>query len=644
MHIGFIFAKRMAAVAMLGVASYTMPALAFQDSPELEALVKAGTLPPVEQRLPEQPLVVPGFDSTGTYGGTFRTDILGGTDRGRGWLERAIGYERLVRWSPKADAVLPDIAQSIDISPDSTTYTFHLRKGMKWSDGSPLTADDFEFWYNEVALNKELAPSGPTQALLQAGKPAVFKKIDEYTISYSFPKPYGLFLQSLASGLTGMLTAVPATYAKQFHKDFNPKVDDMVKAAGLKSWVDLFYQKVGAGDWNNSYAVWSNPQLPTLNAWVVTTPYDGSSNEIVAKRNPYYFKVDSKDNQLPYMDAARVAIVSDAEVVKLMIVNGQLDWVYEPQVLGVADKPVLFDNQDKGKYHFVGLAPDVSAAQVIHLNLTDKDPVKNAIFNQKDFRIALSEGINRQEIIDLLYAGLGEPWSLAPRPESPYYDPEMAKLYTQFDPAHANALLDGLGYTKRDGDGYRLGPDGKRISVNIDVRTTNPLQSDGLQVIVPRWKAIGIELKINSIDTALYQQRQLSNTFDAASNNGAGGLMETMNPRMYVPINQNAIYGIPWAFWHLHDPRGIEPPQVVKDQLALYDEFVGTADPANQKKLFTKILQIAKDQFRVIGINLLVGTYAIASNRMGNIPDSMIDSAVFPTPAPLDTSTWYIKQ
>ncbi|CAN5138572.1 ABC transporter substrate-binding protein [soil metagenome] len=620
------------------------PALAFQEAPQLADQVKAGKLPAVDQRLPEKPLVVKSA-SIGKFGGTLSMHILGGTDRGNGWLQREIGYERLVRWAADGSGWIPNIAESIDVSPDGTKFTFHLRKGMKWSDGKPLTSDDYEFWWNEVALNKEISPSGPVGALVQNREPATFTKIDPQTFSYAFKKPYGLFLQQLAAGFTGMEISAPAHYAKQFHKKFNPDgVDALVKAAGAKSWVELFYTNVGSGDLINNNATWTNPELPVLNPWVVQTPYNGSSSEVLAVRNPYFFKVDPDGNQLPYTDSVRIPIYNNAEVFKLAALKGQIDFVYEPQSLGVSDKPVFFDNQKTGKFHFVGQSPDISAAQVLHLNLEVTDPVKKQIFNQKDFRIALSLAINRKEIIDILYAGIGEPWNLAPRKESPYFDMDMAKRWTEYDPKKANALLDGLGYTKRDADGFRLGPDGKRISVFMDVRTTTPLQSDGLELMIPKWKDIGIELKINSIDSALYQQRQLNNTFEAASNTGAGGLMEILNPRLYVPINTNAIYGIPWSYWYTKDPKGIEPPAIVKKQFELYDEFLATADPKKQHELFAEILRIAKEEFRVIGINLLEGTYALATDRMGNIPDKMIDSAVYPTPAPLNTFTWYIKQ
>lgn len=621
------------------------PAFAFQEAPQLAEMVSAGTLPPVDERLPKNPLVVDGPDGIGQYGGEMSMHILGGTDRGYGWLEREIGYERLMRWAPEGGRAIPNLAERVEVSDDATKYTFHLREGVRWSDGELLTADDFEFMWNEIALNPDLSPSGPPPAFVQDGVPATFEKIDELTFSYEFPKPFGLFLVQTAAGFTGMQMSVPSHYAPQFHAKFNPDAQKAAEAAGLGSWTERFYQMVGGSfATNGNIGRWFNTELPVLHAWVVTTPYDGSSAEVRARRNPYYFKVDSAGNQLPYTDGVRIPVIADAEVLKLQTLNGQIDFVYEPQVFGVADKPVLFDNQATGKYHFVDLSPDVGAAQVIHLNLEVTDPVKHEMYNQKDFRVALSVAIDRQEIIDILYAGIGEPWSMAVRRESPLFDEDMAKRHTEFDPGQANALLDGLGYTERDSEGYRLGPDGKRISILVDVRTSNPLQADGLELILPRWKDIGVELRINSIDSALYKERQWANTFEAASNNGAGGLNETLNSRMYVPINDNALYGIPWAYWYLKDPRGIEPPQVVKDQFALYDQFLATSDEAKQTELFKEILRIAKEEFRVIGINLLVGTYAIATDRMGNIPASMIDSAVYPTPAPLNTATWYIKQ
>jgi peptide/nickel transport system substrate-binding protein len=631
-------------IAAIGLAASLMlsgAALAFNQAPALEKAVTDGSLPPVDERLPADPMVLKGTDGIGSYGGEMRTDILGGTDRGYGWVDRMIGYEKLVRWAPEGGRVIPNIAESWDINDDSTEFTFHLRQGMRWSDGEPVTADDIVFWYKDMASNEELFPGGPGGQLKIGGKNADVEKIDDYTVKFSFAAPYGLFIQQLANA-NYEPTIAPKHYAQQFHPAYNDKIDDLVKQSGYTSWVELFEQKVG-GPTGSNFAAWVNPELPTLNAWQVETPYDGSSSQVVAVRNPYYWKVDSEENQLPYLDRVVFPIIGDTEVLKLMVMNGQIDFTYRPQNLTVADRPLFSDNMAKGNYRFIDLSPDVSATQAIHLNLTTLDPQRHELFNQKDFRIALSEAIDRQEMIDIVYLSQGEPYQVAPRPESQFFDDEFAHQYTEFDPDQANKLLDDLGLTNRNGDGIRTFPDGSPISILVDVRTENTPQIDGLELITRYWKAIGVELRINTIDSALYRERQVSNLYEATSNVGAGGLNEMLNPRLYVPINDNALYGVPWAHWYLHDPRGIEPPEDTKNQLALYDQFLSTADEAKQLDLFRQILSIAKDKFRSIGISLISGTYAIVSNKLGNVPTQMIDSAIYPTPAPVNPQTWYVK-
>lgn len=618
-------------------------AWAFNEAPNLHDKVGSGGLPAVDQRVPAEPLVLTPISEVGKYGGALRTDLLGGTDRGYGWLDRMIGYEPLVRFAPEGGKVVPNIAESVTANADSTEFTFKLRKGMKWSDGQPVTADDVVFWFNDMAMNPELYPGGPGANVMNGGKPATVTKVDDETVKFAFTKPYGLFLQQMASG-NSQPTIAPMHYAKQFMPKYNKDgLPALMKAAGVSSWVDLFTQKVG-GPVGSDYAEWVNPELPTLNAWTVSQPYDGSSQQVVANRNPYYWKVDTAGNQLPYLDQVILPIIGDPEVLKLMVMNGQIDFDYHPQNFGITDKPTLFDSQKKGGYHFIDLSADVSAAHAIHLNLTVPDDVKRKLFDDKNFRIALSIAINRPELIDVIYVGQGEPYQVAPRPESQFYDETFAKQYTDYDPDKANQMLDALGLTKRDGNGIRLMSNGQPLSIKVDVRTDTTQQIDSLQLIQGYWKAVGVDLQINTIDSALYQQRQFANQDEAMSNVGAGGLNELLNPRLYVPINTNALYAVPWSYWYNHDKRGIEPDDATKQQLKLYDEALATADEKQQADLFKQVIGIARDQFRSFGISLLTGTYAIAADRLGNVPNKMIDSAIYPTPAPLNVSTWYIKQ
>lgn len=625
----------------IALAAFATASLAFNQAPALDAQVAAGELPAVDERVPTEPLVIEPLDSVGVYGGTLRTDILGGTDRGYGWINRVIGYEPLVRWAPEGGRVVPNIASSWEANADSTEFTFTLRAGMHWSDGAPVTAHDVTFFVNDMANNAELFPGGPGGHLQVNGQAARVEALDDLTVRFTFAEPYGLFIQQLANA-NNQATIAPRHYGEQFHPAYADDTEAKVAAAGLTSWVELFQQKVG-GSTGNNFAAWVNPELPSLNAWTVTQPYDGSSSQVVARRNPYYWKVDTAENQLPYLDEVVFPIIGDTEVLKLMVMNGQIDFTYRPQNLTLADKAVFFDSMEAGKYHFIDLSPDVSATQALHLNLTTTDPNRSALFNQKDFRIALSHAIDRQEIIDIIYVGQGEPYQVAPRPESQFYDEAFAHQYTEFDPDLANKMLDDLGLTQKNAAGIRLFADGTPITIQVDVRTDTTPQIDGLELIQRYWANVGIELRINVIDSALYRERQVGNLYEAISNVGAGGLNEMLNPRLYVPINDNALYAVPWSFWYNKDARGLEPDAATKDQLALYDQFLATADADEQVRLFEEILDIARDEFRSFGISLITGTYAIAGDKMGNIPTTMIDSAIYPTPAPTNPSTWYVK-
>ncbi len=617
-------------------------AFAFNQAPSLDAAVSGGSLPAVDERLPANPVVIEPLNEIGTYGGSMRTDLLGGTDRGYGWLNRILGYEPLVRFAPEGGVVVPNIAESWEANADSTEFTFKLREGMKWSDGAPVTAADVLFWFEDMATNEELFPGGPGGHMQVAGKRAVVEQVDDHTVKFTFEVPYGLFLQQLANA-NNLPTIAPRHYGEQFHPKYNPDVATLVSQAGLTSWVELFNQKVG-GPTGSNFAAWLNPELPVLNAWTVTQPYDGSSTQVIARRNPYYWKVDTEENQLPYIDEVVFPIVGEAEVLKLMVMNGQVDFVYRPQNFGIADKPILFENQSVGDYRFIDLSADVSSAHAVHLNLTVLDPVKNELFNNKDFRIALSHAIDRPELIEIIYVGQGEPYQVAPRPESQFYDEVFAHQYTEFDPDLANQMLDALGLTQRDGNGIRLMSDGNPLSIRVDVRTDTTQQADSLELIQGYWRNVGVDLQINVVDSALYRERQVANLHEAMSNVGAGGLNELLNPRLYVPINDNALYGVPWSYWYNGDDRGIEPPEATKRQLEIYDEALATADAEAQTALFRQVIDIARDEFRSFGISLLTGTYAIATNRMGNVPTQMIDSAIYPTPAPLNLPQWYIKQ
>ncbi|MBX6772317.1 MAG: hypothetical protein IRY83_11370, partial [Chloroflexi bacterium] len=268
----------------------------FNEAPMLAELVKAGKLPPVEQRLPEDPLVYKPVDQIGKYGGTWHRAFTGPADSQN--MER-IMHDHFIFWDPQVTKVVPNIAKGWDIEDGGKTFTFHLRKGMKWSDGHPFTADDIMFWYEDMYLNDELNPTKASWMSI-GGKQGKVVKIDDYTVQFQFAEPYYLFLQLVASlGVAGHLTNgknamglwAPKHYMQQFHPKYTSMdaVTKMAKDAKFNSWVDLFKFK------NNCE---QNVECPTTAPWKTVQPIN--TPQWVLERNPYYFAVDTEGNQLPY--------------------------------------------------------------------------------------------------------------------------------------------------------------------------------------------------------------------------------------------------------------------------------------------------------------------------------------------------------
>jgi peptide/nickel transport system substrate-binding protein len=286
---------------------------------------------------------------------------------------------------------------------------------------------------------------------------------------------------------------------------------------------------------------------------------------------------------------------------------------------------------------------------IIALNLNHKDPTKRAIYQNKDFRIGLSHAINRQEIIDVVYLAQGEPWQAAPRREMPFFNEQLAKQYTEYDVARANEHLDKAGFAERDGDGFRLGPTGEKLTVIVDVVTQQQERIDALELITGYWREVGVELVINAQDRSLMYTRKNANDHDAMVWGGDGGLDAILEPRWYFPFFDESNYAQAWQTWY-NNPSGAgaltqpeEPPEPVKRQMDLYDQIKGTIDEARQQALMAEILAIAADQFYVIGTALPGNGYLVAKNNFGNVPESMPDAWLYPNPAPTDPSQYFLR-
>jgi peptide/nickel transport system substrate-binding protein len=609
----------------------------YTEAPQLAQLVREGKLPPVEGRLPQAPLVVQPVEQAGKYGGTWRMGLVGGADTAL--LIRTIGYDYLVRWDPEWEQVLPNVAESFTASPDAKEYTFKLREGLKWSDGQPYTADDIVFYVEDITKNKDLTSN-------RGDNPPEVRKIDEYTVTIAFAKANGLFLQNQATPAGDAWTRYPAHYLKQFHAKYNTtNLDQLVKEAGAKDWVELFRLK-GAGISGTSYdARWQNPDLPTLLAWKITSPYGGNVTRVVAERNPYYFKVDPAGNQLPYIDRVIYEVTQDAQVLVLKAANGEID-MQSRNLASNQNKAVFTDNQGRGGYRFYETIPANMNTLVIGLNQTHKDPVKRQVFQNRDFRIGLSHAVNRQEIIDVVYVGQGEPWQAAPRKESGFFNERLAKQYTEYDPKQATEYLDRA-FPQKDGNGIRLGPDGKPIAFQVEAATAQADQIDALNLIQGYWRKVGVDMQVKAEDRSLFITRKNANEADALAWGGDGGLRDALlAPLYYLPFDTDSLFAAAWATWFRPRADAKTAPEeptsaAAKQQMDLYRQLEATGDPAKQTELLRQILAIAAEQFWVMGISLPANGYGIAKNTLKNVPKSMPSAWLYPDPGPTNTMQYF---
>jgi peptide/nickel transport system substrate-binding protein len=370
---------------------------------------------------------------------------------------------------------------------------------------------------------------------------------------------------------------------------------------------------------------------------------------VVLERNPYFWKVDTEGNQLPYMDRYIVELANDVEVLVLKALNGELDY-QERFISAPANKAVFFDNREQGQYDFFALPPTTVNEMVIGFNLNHADPIKHEIYNNKDFRIGLSHAIDRQLLIDVVHLGQGAPHQGAPRPESRFYHEQLATQYTEFNVDLANEYLDKTGWTERDGDGFRLGPDGNRISFVLEIDQARVTYVDALELIKPMWEVVGVEMIMRTMDRTLWEERVRDlNAFDydgsAHRFGGGSGDAVILDPRYWLPINGgNSFYAKAWSNWYA-DPEGAtaeEPPEPIKRAMEAYREILVTADDDRQVELMTEILDIAADQFYVIGTVLEPDAFGIRTNRMRNVPDSVVNSWIYPTPGPFNPEQFWV--
>ncbi|GIV78123.1 ABC transporter substrate-binding protein [Litorilinea aerophila] len=584
----------------------TAPVDSGNEAPMLAEKVAAGELPPLEERLPETPLVVEPLEQPGKYGGIWDMAVTGQAD-----ANGASGYsiEPWVLYDETCTEWRPNLAESVEVSDDGTEFTFTIRKGHKWSDGEPFTTEDIMFWYEDIAMNPELSPAPPT-IIMAGGEPAVFERIDDHTFKVKFAQPNGLFLLNLAYVWGGDIGKAPAHYLKQFHPNYaDPdELQAKVDEAGLESWVQLIQDKMGIA---------INPDLPVLRAWKLTA----AGPPWIFERNPYFYKIDPQGRQLPYIDQIRLQAVEDRQMVTLKAIAGELD--YQSRNISLSDLPLFMQNREQGDYRVIKAMAEHPMGVTIfpNQNYVGDDEFIYSLITDIRFRKALNLAINREELNELVYLGENAPIEVAfPNLQD---EPELFEVY-RYDPEAANQLLDEIGLEK-DSNGMRLRPDGEPIVLNVDVFSGQTFV-DAVELIASYWEDIGIQVSPQEISYDLWWPRIFSfeYPFTAYVKDSIGGLARFTYLRSYAPVSNSTYWAPAWGTWYSSGgTEGVEPPAdspARKAQL-LFDEAKVTVDSARQMEILEEIERLDLENVWEI---LTVGpgpNIKIVKNNFRNVPE-----------------------
>ncbi len=625
----------------------------FKEAPMLADLVRAGKLPPVEQRLPQpsELMVVKPLKEIGKYGGRWRRGFTGPADNENG--NRIVSTDKLLMWDYTGNKIAPSLISDWKISADGRVTTIGLRKGMKWSDGEPFTADDFIFWYTDIYSDKDIVPT-PIPELTINGKPGVMRKVSDTTVAFEFPDPYYLFLDILAGDTligggqaTGAARAsfmggyAPAHYLKHFLPKYSSldEVDKKAKAAGFDSWKSYFRFRTN----------WTlNTELPVVGPWKTVSPINTSTWTL--ERNPYYWAVDTAGNQLPYIDRIVMGLAENLEVLNLRAIGGEYD--LQERHISLSKLPVFLDNRQKGNYsvHLDTSQSGCDAALLVN-TAYEADPEIAKWLTNRDFRRAISLGIDRDQLNEALWLGIGTPGSCAPAEEvSINPGKEYRKKWAVLDLKQANALLDKIGLTKKDGQGYRLRTDGKG-RVRIELMSVGgqfiPYTQMG-EMIKQQWQKIGIDADVKETERSLAFIKTANAEHHIMFWTVGGSENLYLFPRHVLPVDPAECHlGMPFARWYASNgTQGKKPtnPEMLR-AMELYRSAAGKKE-AERTKIAQDIWKILVEECWVIGtvgISPAFMGVRIVKNNMGNIPDRQTNAQHARTPNTSHPATFFFK-
>lgn len=619
--------------------------LTFSENPDIASMNTElngadADLPPVAERVSSEPLVIQPYIEIGKYGGRLRGISKSPESGTSDFLSTR--HVNLFAFSDDLLTIVPVVAKGWEFNADFTELTVFLREGHKWSDGEPFTAEDIEFWFNDIHLNTEYFES-PSSVWVYGGEPMLVEAVDATTVKFSFAAPAPNFVTFLAT--TYRQPFQPKHFLSQFHPDYNPEANANAQANGFDDWVGQF--KLYYHDWKDTYHPFDGPEgtqfvVPMLESHILVEETPEFRRYIT---NPYFFMVDTAGNQLPYYNEAYEIYSENMEVQILKLINGEID--YRNQTLELANFTELKANEANGYRIF--LPPAVGETVFFAFNMTHLDPEMAKIYGDLRFRQAMSLAMNREEIKEIVYLGQGEAQQEMPVDPSTadFISDEVLYQFTQYDPDAANALLDDMGLTERDADGFRLRFDGEPFVILLQFAPQGgPIYTH--ELVKTYWEAVGVRVQAKEVSSDLYRSTSSANEHDLATWRGASGATAINDVVMFPPFGDylQIRTGVQWAEWHDSDgAEGIEPPEDIKKLWDLAAEWktypLGSAE---NSRVGAEIMQIHADNLLSIGVIGAVPSPVYVNNRVGNAIEFTVKSYNYYWAYAFRPTQWFIKE
>ncbi len=626
--------------------------MSFSENPEIAKLNgqirgNPANLPPVADRLPDEPLVVAPYASIGKYGGTF--DMMSNATEAGTSDFLAIRHVNLVRYSDDLQTIVPNIARDWEWNDDYTQLTFFLRKGHKWSDGEPFTAEDVEYWYEGITLNPNVIEK-PKDYALVGGEPMTVDVLDPQTVRFNLPAPKpGLlvhFANSYAQGFQ------PKHFLGQFDPEISSDANEKAKAMGFENGYEVISAYYGNSDWTDTptpmlccpdkVAKMPKDTMPTLESHILIAE-STEGRHLVA--NPYFHQVDTAGNQLPYVSEQDEIFVNEDEVRLLKLVNAEAH--FKAQSLQLSTAPLLLENQEKGNYT-VHLKPEITIS-TFAFNVTHEDLAKRKAFGDLRFRQAMSVAINREEINETAFFGLGEAKQYVGfSPAPPFVEDKWKQHYAQYDPALANRLLDEMGMKDTDGDGFRELQNGEKLVVNLQF-SVQGIAAALVELVGQHWAAVGIQTTVKEVTPDEFRSAQSANKLDVTMwRKGQPLAIILGTSEMWVPPYQdyfNLRTAMLWSEWvDSNGASGVEPPDYAKQMMEDIDAFQSTpVGTPESDKLGARLVE------NMVGNLLFIGTVQVPApiyhrNIVQNFVEYKTHSYEYYRSYPYRPTQWWLDE